>query len=288
MAMYRAKEAGRATCAVYANDMARDLEERVEIQGRLKRAIETHALRLFYQPQVSAVRGEVEGLEALLRWTDPVLGEVSPARFVPVAECTGLILPLGDWVLQQACRQIAQWSANHIHCRVSVNVSAQQFRQPHFVQRLSELLQTWHVPSQMLELELTETMAVSNRENAAETMRQVVALGVDIALDDFGMGHSSLAYLRDLPVVRLKIDKAFVQGVTHNDQDANLVRAVIALATALDKTVVGEGVETDAQRDFLVREGCPTLQGWLYAKAVAPGEVPDVIRRIEASFRRND
>lgn len=281
IAMYRAKEAGRGTYLVYDAQMAQHMEERAQLQGRLKRALQADALRLHFQPQVCARSGRVVGVEALLRWTDPELGEVSPARFVPVAESCGLIQPLGDWVLDSACQQIVRWQAQGLALRVAVNISTHQLRQPRFALRLEELLAQWQVPPALLELEITESAAMSNGEQARELLERVAALGVRLALDDFGMGYSSLGHLRQMPVQRLKIDRSFVQGVMQDEQDAVLTRAVIGLAKTLGKTVVAEGVEDEAQRAFLQREGCDELQGWLFSRAVPAEQVPALLRQLE-------
>ena len=282
MAMYRAKEAGRNTFAVFDLRMVQQMEERTLLHGRLKRAIERDALRLHYQPQLSAHNGQVVGVEALLRWHDPELGEVAPARFISVAENSGLIQRLGDWVLDQACRQLAQWCAQGLRLRVAVNVSAHQLRQPHFAERLQQHLQRWQVPAELLELEITETAAMTHREQAEALLLRLSDMGVALALDDFGTGYSSLGHLRQMPISRLKMDRAFIQGITHDQADATLTRAVIGLARTLGKTVVAEGVETEAQRDFLCREGCDELQGWLFARAVPAAELPAVLQRLKA------
>lgn len=284
MAMYRAKAAGRGTFVCYDNEMAQQIEERVCLQTRLKRALQQgQALSLHYQPQTSARTGRVVGVEALMRWHDAELGDVSPARFIAVAEGCGLIGPLGDWALDQACRQLADWLAQGLALRVAVNVSVQQLRQPDFANKVRQCLQRWQVPPALLELEITESAAMSNGDLAHELLRQVAALGVQLALDDFGMGHSSLGQLRRLPVSRLKIDRSFVQGLLLDEQDAALTRAVIALGKTLGKTVVAEGVEDEAQRSFLQREGCDELQGWLFARAVPAEELPALRGRLDAA-----
>lgn len=285
MAMYRAKEAGRGGYAVYDAEMSRRMEDKLRLQARLKQALQAAdggGLSLHYQPQVAARSGQVVALEALLRWQDAELGEVSPARFVPVAESTGLILPLGDWVLARACAQLAEWQARGLGLRVSVNVSPHQLRQPGFAQRLAELLQQHAVPPELLELEITESAAMTHREQASALLEQIVGLGVQLALDDFGMGYSSLGHLQQLPVSRLKIDRSFIRGVPEREADAVLTRAVIGLARTLGKGLVAEGVETLAQHAFLAGEGCELLQGWLFAPALPPAELLDWLGRERA------
>lgn len=281
LAMYRAKEAGRNTYAVFDIRMARQMEERTLLHGRLKRAIEGDALRLHYQPQICARRGIVVGVEALLRWHDAALGEVSPARFIAVAEHSGLIQRLGEWVIEAACRQMSSWREQGLVLRVAINISAQQLRQPHFAARLQQTLQRWQVHPSQVELEITETAAMTQREQAEDLLQQLARMGIALALDDFGTGYSSLGHLRQLPISRLKMDRAFIQGITHDADDAMLARAIIGLARTLGKTVIAEGVEQEEQRRFLCHEGCDELQGWLFSRAVPADELPELVRRLQ-------
>ena len=273
MAMYAAKAHGRGTHAVYKPEMSEALTQRSQMHERLKRAVETQALDLHYQPQVDVSTGNVVGVEALLRWHDRELGNVSPDRFIPVAVSTGLIHPLGDWVLETACRQAAEWEGNGIPLRVSVNLSAQQFRQAQLPTRLQQLLEQYGTRAELIELEITETEAMADPDTAQQVFDRLCALGFSIALDDFGTGYSSLSYLRQLPVSRLKIDREFIRQVVHNDHDAVLVRAVIAMAHTLGLPVVAEGVEEAAQLAFLRSNGCESYQGWLFAKALPAADI---------------
>jgi diguanylate cyclase (GGDEF)-like protein/PAS domain S-box-containing protein len=279
MAMYRAKDAGRGVYAVYDAAMSRAMEEKALLQGRLKRALQGQGLALHYQPLVAARDGRVVGVEALLRWHDAELGEVGPARFIPVAESTGLILPLGDWVLGEACRQIAAWQADGLSLRVAVNVSPLQLRQPDFAARLARLLAETGAPAELLELEITESAAMGSAEHAGAMFRDIAALGVGLSLDDFGVGHSSLGHLRELPFKRLKMDRSFIQRLESEGDDLRLARAIIRLAQALGKDVVAEGVEREGQRRLLAAEGCPVLQGWLFAPALPAAHVPALVRQ---------
>lgn len=278
LAMYQAKDNGRGTYATYAPSMSYRLEEKMLLHERLKHALENNLLALHYQPQIALPEGNMASVEALLRWHDAELGDVSPERFIPVAESTGLMQALGDWVLDTACQQIAAWRQQGLALRVAVNVSVQQFRQRDLVARVGFLLMRWQVPPHLLELEVTESVAMIDTAQAADMLGQLTALGVSVALDDFGMGHSSLAYLRDLPVTRLKIDRTFIRGVMHSESDAVLAKAVMGLARTLGKSVVAEGVETQAQLDFLCEHRCESYQGWLFSKAVAAHEVPVLLR----------
>ena len=279
MAMYQAKDNGRGTYATYAPSMSYRVEEKILLHDRLKQALENNLLTLHYQPQVDLSLGQMVSVEALLRWHDAELGDVSPERFIPVAESTGLMHALGDWVLETACRQIATWRQQGLNLRVAVNVSAQQFRQPDLVARVGFLLLRWQIPPHLLELEVTESVAMIDTGQAAKMLQELTDLGISVALDDFGMGHSSLAYVRDLPVTRLKIDRTFIRWITENHRDAVLAKAVIGLASTLEKSVVAEGVETQAQLDFLCAHGCHSYQGWLFSKAVPADEVFDLARK---------
>lgn len=268
MAMYQAKQAGRGAYACYSQEMDKRVHEDMQLHTRLKEALANGLLELHYQPQVDVENGSVVGAEALLRWHDAVLGQVSPVRFIPVAEATGLILPLSDWVLQTACEQIAAWDRAGTPLRVAVNFSAQQFRQGDLPEKVRATLERTGAQAQWLEIEITESVAMTQPEQAGEQLNALVALGCRVALDDFGTGYSSLAYLKALPVSKLKIDKSFMDGIPHGANDAAISRAIIALAHSLGLTLVAEGVETDAQLAFLRQYGCEVYQGWLFAKAM--------------------
>jgi len=268
MAMYQAKAAGRNTYAVYQSAMGVQMAERIRLHDRLKKAIFNGGLELHYQPQVDVHSGEVVAVEALARWNDAELGEVPPTRFIAVAESTGLILPLGEWVIETACRQLARWVRAGLHIRMAINLSVHQFRQPGLCQRLAEWIEAYRLPPELIELEVTESEAMAEPEAAQQILKDLAGLGVAIALDDFGTGHSSLSYLRTLPVSRVKIDRVFIQNVPDRDIDTNLVRGVMSLAHMMGLQVVAEGVETPAQLHFLRQQQCDTYQGWLYAKAM--------------------
>jgi EAL domain-containing protein (putative c-di-GMP-specific phosphodiesterase class I) len=270
--MYQAKQAGRGAYACYSKDMDKRVHEDMRIHTRLKEAIAQGALALHYQPQVDVRTGAVVGAEALLRWNDEMLGQVSPARFIPLAEATGLILPLSEWVLQTACEQIAKWCGDGTPLPVAVNFSAQQFRQRNMPQKVRDALLRTGAPAHLLEVEITESAAMTHPEQAREQLNALVALGCSVALDDFGTGYSSLAYLKALPVSKLKISQDFITGLPHDAGDASISRAVIALAHSLGMTLVAEGVQEQAQLDFLREHGCEVYQGWLFAKAMPAQE----------------
>jgi len=278
MAMYQAKQAGRGTYACYSLNMDRSAHEDMLLHTRLKEALATGALKLHYQPQVDVESGAVMGAEALLRWNDPVLGNVSPARFIPVAEATGLILPLSDWVLNTACQQIAAWTQAGTPLRVAVNFSAQQFRQPDLPEKVRAILECTGAQAQWLDIEITETVAMTQPEQACKHLDALVALGCSVSLDDFGTGYSSLSYLKKLPVRTLKIDKSFMDGIPTDANDIAISRAIIALAHSLGMTLIAEGVETDAQLAFLRQYGCEVYQGWLFAKALDALDLTERLR----------
>lgn len=268
MAMYQAKQSGRGAYACYSMEMDKRAHENMRLHARLKEAIALGLLKLHYQPLVDVDSGSIIGAEALLRWHDPELGHVSPAQFIPVAEATGLILPLSEWVLETACEQIAAWSSAGAPLRVSVNFSAQQFLQRNLSEYVSAVLARTGAQAQWLDIEITESVAMAQPALAREQIIALVGLGCSVALDDFGTGYSSLAYLKALPVSKLKIDKSFMDGIPDDANDVTISGAIIALAHSLGLTLVAEGVETEAQLSFLRQYGCEAYQGWLFAKAM--------------------
>ncbi len=279
IAMYRAKEAGRGCWRVFDAAMAAQIERQTRLQLRLRRALELGGLQLHYQPQLCARSGRVLGVEALLRWRDAELGDVPPAQFIAVAERHGLIQAIGDWVLDTACAQLRAWLDQGLWLRAAVNVSVLQLRQPGFAARIGERLTRWRLDALQLELEITESAAMRDDEATRACLTQLDALGTPIVLDDFGTGYSSLGQLRQLPARRVKIDRSFVRGVPDDAQDVRLTRAVIALAKTLGLSLVAEGVETEAQRAFLTREGCDELQGWLFARALPAQGLLELLQR---------
>jgi len=267
-AMQRAKEGGRAGYRFHQSRETVDLRSRMRLDHAMRRALGNGHFRLHYQPQVAMASGQVIGSEALLRWRDPELGEVSPGLFIPVAEDSGFIVAIGDWVLDTAVTQAARWQQAGLSTPVAVNVSALQFQQSHFVDRVAQALQRSGLPPALLELELTESILVRDADEALSRLQQLAQLGVRLAIDDFGTGYSSLAYLKRFPIEKLKIDRSFIKGLPEDDSDAGIVQAIVQMARALRLRVIAEGVETEAQRSFLVRSGCDECQGFLYAPAL--------------------
>ncbi len=267
MAMYQAKAVGRNTLRFYDPQMQAVVNTRVALEADIRRALQQQQFQLYYQLQVDAL-GQPVGAEALLRWPHPSRGMVPPNEFIPLAEDTGLILPLGHWVLQQACTQLHAWSlqAHTRHLALAVNVSARQFRQPDFVESVLQILQDTAAPARLLKLELTESLLVNDVEETIAKMLALRAQGVGFSLDDFGTGYSSLSYLKRLPLEQLKIDQSFVRDLLTDPNDAAIARTVITLGHSLGLAVIAEGVETDAQRGFLAAQGCDAYQGYLFSR----------------------
>lgn len=279
MAMYQAKQAGRGSYACYSREMDQRVHADMQLHTRLKQAIASNALHLHYQPQIDMHSGQLVGAEALLRWNDPLLGSVSPAQFIPIAEATGLILPLSDWVLETACRQIAAWCLAGTPVRVAVNVSAHQLLQGHLPDKVQTALTRTGAQAQWLDLEITETVAMTQPKQALQQLNALVALGCCVSLDDFGTGYSSLAYLKTLPVSKIKIDQSFVRDITSDPSDAVIVQTIIGMARTLGLEVIAEGVETEAQKGLLQDYGCPAYQGYLFCHPVPPEDFDALLRQ---------
>jgi diguanylate cyclase (GGDEF)-like protein/PAS domain S-box-containing protein len=281
MAMYQAKAHGRNTLRFFDPKMQATVNSRVAMEASLREAVGKNQLLLHYQPQVTD-QGKITGVEALLRWIDPKRGMVSPAEFIPMAEDTGLILPIGNWVLDTACKQLVQWSSHPrmAHLTVAVNVSARQFHQRDFVDQVLMTLERTGANPNRLKLELTESVLVEDVEGVIAKMNALKARGVTFSLDDFGTGYSSLSYLQRLPLDQLKIDQGFVRDILINPNDAAIAKMVVALADTLGLTVIPEGVETEAQRDFLLGLGCHNFQGYLFSRPVPIEEFEALAARV--------
>lgn len=265
-AMYRAKALGKNRCVRFEASMNQAVARRQAIEHALRAELEHgNGLALHYQPLYSATDRSLVGAEALLRWNHAELGSVSPLEAVAVAEDCGLIAPLGYWVMRTACRAAAQWSAWR-PLRVAVNVSARQLGDPQFLERVMDILREERLPAHLLEIELTETVLMENMEAGAHTLHRLSQLGVHLAIDDFGTGYSSLAYLRQLPMRRLKIDRSFVKDLPAQEHSRTIVTAIVALAHGLGLQVTAEGVETEEQAAYLVEQGCDVLQGYVFAR----------------------
>ena len=267
LAMYSAKESGRNGYAFFHEDMNARAHRQMKLYNALRRADERGEFELFYQAQVDAASCAVVGYEALLRWTNDKLGPVSPDEFIPIAETSGLMLAIGEWVLRAAFRQQVAWQhGGGRHLRLAVNISALQFRHTNFIALLSELLQETGADPRRIELEITESALMQMGEGMVDRLVQLKRLGFTLALDDFGTGYSSLAYLKRFPIERLKIDRSFVRDLPHDADDCAIAQATLSMARDLGMDVVAEGVETTAQRDYLVKAGCALLQGYLFGR----------------------
>ena len=278
-AMYYAKEQGKNNYQYYNQSMNLSAVERLTLESNLHRALERSEFSLYYQPKVDVANGAIIGVEALIRWRHPELGLVSPADFIPLAEETGLIIPIGEWVLASACGEIRGWLQDGLAAvPIAVNISAKQFQQQDICATVTRVLREYGVPPHLLEIEVTESTAMHNAEATSATLSNLKALGLSIAIDDFGTGYSSLSYLKRFPIDSLKIDRSFVTGLPGNADDAPIAQAIITMAHALRLKVVAEGVETDAQREFLAANGCDEMQGYYFSRPVPADECTRFIR----------
>jgi diguanylate cyclase (GGDEF)-like protein/PAS domain S-box-containing protein len=279
-AMYRAKDSGRNNFQFFTRELNALMTEQLELETHLRRALERDQFVLRYQPRVNMATGQIVGAEALLRWRIPQRGTIPPGRFIALAEETGLIVPIGKWVLETACKQNKAWQEAGVPpLVVSVNVSARQFRQDSLVQTVAEVLQSTGLEPRYLELELTESMVMHDAPQLVAMLDELKELGVKMAVDDFGTGYSSLSYLKRFPVDRLKVDRSFVEHMTTEADDATIVRAIIALGHNLGLKVVAEGVETAQQARALRAYQCDEAQGFLYARAVSARDIPRLVTK---------
>jgi diguanylate cyclase (GGDEF)-like protein/PAS domain S-box-containing protein len=280
MAMYRAKKNGRNQCAVYTEALESGQEKRLDRENELRRGIENQEFVLWYQPQISLADGKVQGAEALLRWQHPVRGLLSPDEFIPLAEESRLIVPLGEWVLNHTCGEAAGWQRMAgINLSVAVNLSAWQLHKRSLIKTVEAALAASGLPASRLELEITETVAMRNPALTLEMLKEFSARGVRLSLDDFGKGYSSLNYLKEFPVHSIKIDQSFVAGLPTEPKDVAIVRAMIALAHSLNLKCLAEGVEKPEQMAFLRDEGCDLAQGYLFSRPVPADEFAILIQR---------
>ncbi len=278
-ALYSAKDKGRNGYQFYNRKMGVLVEERAEIEHALHQALARRELELHYQPKVDLNSGQVYGMEALLRWRRPEIGLVPPDRFIPLAEETGLIIPIGEWVLRTACAQLGAWHASGFpHLTMAVNVSARQFRQISMPDLVREVLTDSGVPAECLELELTESLLMQNPDLVLQALRQLKQIGVTLSLDDFGTGYSSLSYLKQFPIDVVKIDQSFIHDVTDNVDGASLTKSIIAMAKSLHMTTVAEGVETEGQLGFLNTNRCDAMQGYYFSRPLPSGEMEKLLQ----------
>lgn len=278
-AMYHAKEQGKNNYQFYSAEMNIRVFERLALETSLHRAIRQREFLLHYQPRVDLRTGRISGVEALVRWNHPEIGLVSPAKFIPLAEETGLIVPLGEWVLRTACAQNRIWQERGLPpLRIAVNLSSRQFRQENLIQMVAGVLTETHLAAQWLELELTESLVMQEGERSVAILTELKEMGIDIAIDDFGTGYSSLSYLKRFPVRNLKIDQSFIRDMTRDPDDATLVRTIITMAHGLGMKVIAEGVELEEQLDFLRRHQCEEIQGYYFSQPLDAEKFEQLLR----------
>ncbi|MFT7005382.1 MAG: diguanylate cyclase (GGDEF)-like protein/PAS domain S-box-containing protein [Sulfurimonas sp.] len=278
-AMYKAKDEGRNNFQYYNSTMTELAFERVEMETSLRSALKNNEFVVYYQPQVNGITNKLIGMEALVRWQHPTMGLVSPAKFIPLAESTGLIVELDRYVMRTAVTQIVQWYKEGLNPgMLAMNLAVKQLQQKDFIPMLKELMQETNCKTEWIELEVTEGQIMTHPEEAILILQKISDLGIELAVDDFGTGYSSLAYLKKLPIDKLKIDQVFIRDLPDDEEDAGITKAVIALANSLNLKVIAEGVETKEQKDFLVENGCKKIQGYFYSKPVPANELERLLR----------
>jgi EAL domain-containing protein (putative c-di-GMP-specific phosphodiesterase class I) len=279
MAMYQAKDQGRNGVAFYGHSMAVRSLGRLELENDLRSAFQNGDFEIFYQPKVELSSGTIIGVEALLRWHHATRGWIAPDTFIPVAEETGLIAELGDWVIREACKQLNTWASEDLgHLTIAVNVSVQQFARADFVESVLRALWQYGVKPEQLELEITESLLMRNVDDTTVCMKRLRAAGVTLSIDDFGTGYSSLGYLRQFPVDALKIDRSFVKDLHTSDDDAAICAAIIAMARELKLKVIAEGVANTEQLEFLRKHRCDQVQGYLISKPIPVADLERLLR----------
>jgi EAL domain-containing protein (putative c-di-GMP-specific phosphodiesterase class I) len=279
MAMYLAKEEGKNNFQCYSKEIQAMSVEKISLESNLANALDRGEFRLQYQAKVALATGEITGVEALLRWWNPLLGTVPPVQFIPVAEESGLIIPIGKWVLQSACAQNVAWQKQGLPpiC-TAVNISPRQFTDPNFVDDVAQVIEATGMDPCLLELEITEGMVMHNVEQAIAKLKKIKEMGIRLAIDDFGTGYSSLAQLKQFPIDTLKVDRSFVRDIPDNAEDKAITEAIIAMGRTLGVTVVAEGVETAEQQSFLRSRFCDQMQGYFFSKPSHPDEFASLLR----------
>jgi predicted signal transduction protein with EAL and GGDEF domain len=280
MAMYLAKEEGKNNYQFFSGRMKAHSIERLALETNLRRALQCNELSLHYQAKVNFKTGVITGVEALLRWQNPQLGSVPPAQFIPIAEETGMIVPIGRWVLRTACEQNMAWQEQGLPpVRMSVNLSMRQIGDEGLTREIAAVLRDTGMDPDLLELEVTESMIMNNAERAVRVLTAIKGLGVRLAIDDFGTGYSSLAHLKRFPIDTLKVDRSFIREIPQDAEDRAIAEAIIAMGKTLSLTVVAEGVETPEQQAFLSERACDEMQGYYFSTPVAAGDFAALLRK---------
>nr|WP_319491976.1 EAL domain-containing protein [uncultured Desulfobacter sp.] len=281
LAMYFAKRSRTMEHFKYYQESMNDAAlKRLTIENQLRQAIDRDELQLYYQPQVDLPSGELIGMEALLRWDNHVLGSVPPLEFIPVAEACGLIIPIGEWVMRTACRQVCGWIKNGLVLeRVAVNVSVRQFTHPDFLAVVEQILEETGMPADFFEIEITESLFAEDIDKISGTLRTLKDKGIGISVDDFGTGYSSLSRLKDMPIDCLKIDRSFVLGVDSRKNDQSIISAILSMAKGMDVRVIAEGIDNDRQLDFLIEQGCTEAQGFFFSRPLPPEKIEEILKQ---------
>lgn len=279
-AMYKAKDEGRNTYRFYTEEMTEKAFERIVMETHLRQALKNEEFVVYYQPQVDGQNNQIIGMEALIRWKHETMGLVSPAKFISLAEETGLIVPLDQWTMRTAMKQFVNWYAEGLKPGVlALNLAMKQLQQKDFIEILSSILKETECKPEWVELEVTEGQIMSNPDKSIIILNQISDMGIELSVDDFGTGYSSLTYLKRLPIDKLKIDQSFIKNLPDDADDSAIAQSVIALSQNLHLKVIAEGVENEAQKDFLVKHGCRNIQGYYYAKPMPSNEMEQYLRR---------
>jgi len=287
-AMYSAKYNGKAKYSFFNKNMSDIVVRRVEIEKGLRNALQNNEFEIYYQPQIDIINNKIKGFEALLRWNNFELGRISPAEFIPVAEKSGLIIPMGDWIIKTTCLQNNLWkSKGYIYDTIAINLSAVQLQNDKFEENLKRIISETGVNPRFVELEITESILMKDFEKSVKLLTEIRDLGINIALDDFGTGYSSLSYLKQLPINTLKIDKSFIDNIATNEREKAIVDGIIQLAQKIDLDVIAEGVETKQQIKLLQSIGCNQIQGYYFSRPLPADEIEEKFLKINWSEAHN-
>ncbi|NOQ31425.1 MAG: EAL domain-containing protein [Helicobacteraceae bacterium] len=287
IAMYKAKDAGKNNAQFYSPEMTQEVVERVTLENELREAIKNEEFIVHYQPQVNGLNSKLIGMEALVRWQHPTKGLISPIKFIPIAEESGLIIPLDQLVMKIAMKQMSEWYKKGLNPgKLAINLAIKQLQQKNFIEILKDIMSETDCKREWLELEVTEGQIMTNPEQAIKVLNQISDLGIELAIDDFGTGYSSLSYLKKLPINKLKIDQSFVKDLPKDEDDAAIVKAVIALGHSLNLRLIAEGVETKEQKDFLIKNGCNNIQGYFYSKPINAQEMETTLLKEVVSLQK--